>query len=645
MNKFFAVFLTLCILNQSYSTLLEKKVNSRRNLIGDLHPKHKRLSEDGSLHLKIEGRGYFQFRLRVEPTDASEDFSQNGDDSYDGAYANGDPLLISEIQPWNQTGDTQYTFHEYFTGISVTMVRQNEKTGDEVDGKLDEVPTIFQKIVIEQNPYTLRNGENQRCPPSIVGEHMIGRVDGKLHGKSVTDADKSTLKIYLSGAPTVASGPVDVQEGRKTNDPVNFPCGNGNRFDRNCWQTNPDVPCIKNDGSGVCLDLQPVLTTKCPEGTVLDASCPKEECPTDSTEHSDCENDSDGVCKKMTGATTYTCVAKEKDTDKKCKRMEDTVNQGECVEEIDFWTEGQTDVSIYGARLADRDNETVPINCEDGTGSGNTRCQGITGGKRRIVSNMAFVENQYCTSGTHPKPFSELLEEDEQCLLVPISGGQKYNNISNPDSQNGFDMEPYVDNNKEPTHYYCRIKLEPAANNDAHVGSNEKAHAGYLDGMESEEDGDVIMLSQTIYGRDGSLHVNKYGYLVDDNGLLLVSDGTVRSSDPNARHHIHVPSRADNILVTPTGKVMAVELGGSSFIKIGQIKLARFENPQGLNIRLEMQSNCNAANEDGFALGNWCAGTELDGKMHTYYSETDVSGPGIVGNPGEQGFGRLIKIR
>merc|ERR1712146_525877 len=88
--------------------------------------------------------------------------------------------------------------------------------------------------------------------------------------------------------------------------------------------------------------------------------------------------------------------------------MEDTVNQGECVEEIDFWTEGQPDVSIYGARLADRDNETVPINCEDGTGSGDTRCQGITGGKRRIVSNMAFVENQLYEWNT-PKTFFRIV--------------------------------------------------------------------------------------------------------------------------------------------------------------------------------------------------------------------------------------------
>ena len=137
------------------------------------------------------------------------------------------------------------------------------------------------------------------------------------------------------------------------------------------------------------------------------------------------------------------------------------------------------------------------------------------------------------------------------------------------------------------------------------------------------------------------MHVNKYGYLCDDNGLLLLSQG--KSSDANAKFHIHIPSRAESILVTPSGKVLAEELGGSVFSDVGQLKLARFENPQGLNVRLHMKSNCAAANEDGFALGNWCAGTDLDGKDHVYMSETQVSGPGIVGNPGDQGLGRIVQ--
>jgi len=145
---------------------------------------------------------------------------------------------------------------------------------------------------------------------------------------------------------------------------------------------------------------------------------------------------------------------------------------------------------------------------------------------------------------------------------------------------------------------------------------------------------------EKIYSRDGSLHINKYGYLVDDNGLLLFGSGE-GETDVEAKKHIHIPSRAGDVIVTPSGKVLAEENGGASFQIAGQIKLTRFENPQGLNIRLKMKSNCAAANEDGFALGNWCAGGELDGKDHTYLSETLVSGVGIEGNPGDQGFGRI----
>lgn len=197
---------------------------------------------------------------------------------------------------------------------------------------------------------------------------------------------------------------------------------------------------------------------------------------------------------------------------------------------------------------------------------------------------------------------------------------------------------------------------KPAANSDGTVGAGQDDKG---DGTNSAEtaantgngDGDSDFFSQVVYSRDGSMHVNRFGYLVDDNGLLLVSQAeqnsdnaakASRSTDANAKFHIHVPSRAEGILVTPTGKILAEELGGSAFTSVGQLKLARFENPQGLNIRMRMKSNCAAANEDGFALGNWCAGGDLDGKDHVYVAETAVSGPGIVGNPGDQGFGRIV---
>ena len=190
----------------------------------------------------------------------------------------------------------------------------------------------------------------------------------------------------------------------------------------------------------------------------------------------------------------------------------------------------------------------------------------------------------------------------------------------------------------------CKVMLDPPPNAGASAGEKDGANGDSgtaANNVEDAADGDADHFSQVIYSRDGSLHVNKYGYLCDDNGLLLVSTG--KSADANAKFHIHIPSRAENILVTPSGKVLAEELGGSVFTDVGQLKLARFENPQGLNVRLHMKSNCAAANEDGFALGNWCVGTELDGKDHVYMSETAVSGPGIVGKPGDQGLGRIVQ--
>ena len=186
----------------------------------------------------------------------------------------------------------------------------------------------------------------------------------------------------------------------------------------------------------------------------------------------------------------------------------------------------------------------------------------------------------------------------------------------------------------------------PTANAQAGGAGNRGSQAHEV---ETADDGDASHESQVIYSRDGSLHINKFGYLVDDNGLLLIGELSAADNsdtpvtDVNAKFHIKIPSRADGVLVTPSGQVLAEELGGSKFTKVGQIMLARFENPQGLNIRLKMKSNCAAANEDGFALGNWCAGGELDGKDHTYMAETSVSGVGIIGKPGAQGFGRIVQ--
>jgi len=149
---------------------------------------------------------------------------------------------------------------------------------------------------------------------------------------------------------------------------------------------------------------------------------------------------------------------------------------------------------------------------------------------------------------------------------------------------------------------------------------------------------------KVIYSRDGSFHRNKYGYLVDINGLLLVANGHSMSTDPEAKWHIHIPSRHGEVYFDGNGKVWVTEANGATYTNVGQIQLIRFENPQGLNIFRRIQAHCVAYdNEFGFMLGSWCADTWIDGHIVEYRSETTTSGVGIVGYPMEQGFGRLEK--
>ena len=69
MNKFLTLFVFALFAGQAYAGNL-------RSNNGDLSPQHRRLSQAGQLKLKIDGRGYFMYRLRVKTTDATADASQ-----------------------------------------------------------------------------------------------------------------------------------------------------------------------------------------------------------------------------------------------------------------------------------------------------------------------------------------------------------------------------------------------------------------------------------------------------------------------------------------------------------------------------------------------------------------------------------------
>ena len=103
------------------------------------------------------------------------------------------------------------------------------------------------------------------------------------------------------------------------------------------------------------------------------------------------------------------------------------------------------------------------------------------------------------------------------------------------------------------------------------------------------------------YTRDGSFKMNSEGLLVDKNGYTL---------DPQ----IPLPANANTISISEDGIVGVVSQGETAPTNVGQIQLADFINPSGLQ-----------------AVGD------------NIYVETASSGSPSVSNPGTNGAGGLIQ--
>jgi flagellar basal-body rod protein FlgG len=103
----------------------------------------------------------------------------------------------------------------------------------------------------------------------------------------------------------------------------------------------------------------------------------------------------------------------------------------------------------------------------------------------------------------------------------------------------------------------------------------------------------------TAYSRDGT-------FRLDGSGNIVTSDGLQVS--PN----LVIPENATSIDIAPDGNVSVLIPGQSSQTQVGQIQLAKFQNPAGLK-----------------AMGK------------NLFIETDASGAPQVGNPGEDGFGTI----
>ena len=107
---------------------------------------------------------------------------------------------------------------------------------------------------------------------------------------------------------------------------------------------------------------------------------------------------------------------------------------------------------------------------------------------------------------------------------------------------------------------------------------------------------------ELAYTRAGSFQLNSTGSIVDSNGNLL-------------QPSIVIPSNAQSITVATDGTVSYLAPGSTSSQKAGQIQLANFANPAGLN-----------------SLGA------------SDYQPTDASGDPIIGNPGgNEGNGTIMQ--
>jgi flagellar basal-body rod protein FlgG len=107
---------------------------------------------------------------------------------------------------------------------------------------------------------------------------------------------------------------------------------------------------------------------------------------------------------------------------------------------------------------------------------------------------------------------------------------------------------------------------------------------------------------QLAYTRDGSFQLDQNGSIVTANGNLL-------------QPQITVPANAQSVTIATDGTVSYLQPGQASTTKAGQIQIAGFQNPAGLN-----------------SLGQ------------NLYQPTDASGAAIVGAPGGQdGFGTLLQ--
>lgn len=106
---------------------------------------------------------------------------------------------------------------------------------------------------------------------------------------------------------------------------------------------------------------------------------------------------------------------------------------------------------------------------------------------------------------------------------------------------------------------------------------------------------------ETAYTRDGTFQLNADGEMVTHDGYTV---------GPN----ISIPSDAIDVTINSSGEVLVKIQGQVNLQNVGQIQLATFPNPAGLE-----------------AEGN------------NLFTETPASGAATTGNPAQSGFGSLLQ--
>ena len=121
--------------------------------------------------------------------------------------------------------------------------------------------------------------------------------------------------------------------------------------------------------------------------------------------------------------------------------------------------------------------------------------------------------------------------------------------------------------------------------------------------------GDGFFQVKTDHTADSGLAYTRSGqFFVNDEGDLVLNSSNGYKLEPAVK----VPTNTTSVQILSDGRVMAMTPGNTTSQQVGQIQLARFVNPQGLE--------------------------QIGGNL---FQRTDASGPAAVNNPGIEGNGTL----